>query len=165
MKSFLIGVLLLPALLGSLVIHHTFIAHKSDGQDGEIRNRIARLELVWLAMNQPHLFLREMPQVAQDVEDRHGFRERTLVRSGALDVEYFVEANPDLAREMLRDPEIVTRYWLDHLHECRPSAPGFDVRESMARAPELARSAGGSCERFTWEWAKRREFSGESPAG
>ncbi|HHZ87596.1 MAG TPA: hypothetical protein EYN73_00675 [Chromatiaceae bacterium] len=71
MKNYLFGLLLLPGLLGLLVIYHTMIDYKSNGTGGELTNRIARLELVWLAMNKPHLFRSVLPGVALNVEERH----------------------------------------------------------------------------------------------
>lgn len=71
LKGFFMGLLLIPAALGLLVIFHVFIDSKSDGRGGEITNRIARAELVWLAMNKPKLFCDSFEWVCEDVEEHH----------------------------------------------------------------------------------------------
>ena len=71
LKGFLTGLLVIPAALGLLVIFHVFIDSKKDGHGGEITNRIARAELVWLAMNKPKLFCDNFKWVCEDVEEHH----------------------------------------------------------------------------------------------
>ena len=100
MKGFLVGFSLLPAALGLLVIFHTFIDTKRDGQGGIITNRIARAELVWLAMNKPRLFCDRFEWVCQDVQDKH--EQETTVREPEAQT-----TGPELPDRMLPEsPEI-----------------------------------------------------------
>jgi hypothetical protein len=71
LRGFLMGFLVLPAALGLLVIFHVLIDSKSDGRGGEITNRIARAELIWLAMNKPKLFCESFDWVCEDVQEHH----------------------------------------------------------------------------------------------
>ena len=71
LKGFLWGFLLIPAAIGLLVIFHVLIDGKNDGRGGELTNRIARAELVWLAMSRPKLFCDSFEWVCEDVKERH----------------------------------------------------------------------------------------------
>ena len=71
LKGLFVGLLLIPAVLGMLVIFHVFIDSKTNGHGGRITNRIARAEIVWLAMNKPKLFCDNFKWVCEDVEERH----------------------------------------------------------------------------------------------
>lgn len=160
MKNFLIGILLLPALVGALVIYHSVIAEKPGPAGEELTNRIARFELVWLAMNKPKLFFEQFPQLAMNVEERHGLDERQMLRSDAFDPQFFIEHNPSVAVEMVRDRDLVGRYWLTHLDECRPSAPGFDVLSYLMRNPDVQATYGGDCRLATIHWVKWGKHEG-----
>ena len=70
-QAFIIGLGIIPALLGTVLIIHVFIKPKYDNDGEEITNRIARLELVWLAMNKPRMFCEDFPWVCQNVQERH----------------------------------------------------------------------------------------------
>ena len=68
MKYFALGAFTIPAMIGLLTIFHVFIDSKKHN-DREITNRIARLELFWLAINKPGLFCEDMDWVCENVEE------------------------------------------------------------------------------------------------
>lgn len=158
MKNLIIGLLLVPvmvpALLGTLMFYHVFIDSKRDGHNGDITNRTVRMELMWLAMSKPHLFVSVMPDLVVDVEKRNWFKERQAVQSKAYDYDYFVASNPDLAEKMLKDEKLVAMYWTDHMNECRPSSPDFDVNIYRSKyAYKIAPDYNQTCETATYHWA------------
>jgi len=97
MKGFLVGLFMVPAVLGLLVIFHVFIDSKSDGRGGEITNRIARTELVWLAMNKPRLFCDKFDWVCEDVQEHHdrAAGSKVKVPSRAVEPKLPIEKMPD----------------------------------------------------------------------
>ena len=171
MKNFLIGILLLPALVGIVAIYHTLIDEKPDMWGKPLTNRIARAELVWLAMNKPKLFVEQFPQLAMDVEARHGLDDQHLLTSGVFDPEFFVARNPDVLEAMRGDPALIEQYWLKNQDECRQSAPDFDVRTYLQRYPDVADAYDGNCRMATLHWIRWGKAEGRnatpatSPAG
>ena len=162
MKNFLIGILLLPALVGAVTIHHTLIDEKPDMLGEPLTNRIARAELVWLAMNKPKLFIQQFPQLAMDVEARHGLDEQQLLTSGVFDREFFISRNPDVLDAMRGDPALIEQYWLTHQNECRQGAPDFDVKTYLERYPDVANAYDGDCRMATLHWIKWGKAEGRN---
>jgi len=154
MKNILLGMMMLPAFIGIFLIYHVLIATKSDGHGGDITNRISRTELVWLAINKPHLFTDLLPDLTLNVEDRHRFEQKELVGSTAFDYEHFVTHNPDLATSMVQDKNLVAQYWLSHLHECRVSSPQFNVIRYQQKYVDIATAFNGDCVLATYHWSK-----------
>jgi len=70
-KAFLAGLAILPAIVGAVVIWHVFFDVKRDCAGEVMTNRIARLELAWLAISKPRLFCERFEWVCQDVQERH----------------------------------------------------------------------------------------------
>lgn len=163
MKNFLIGILLLPALIGGVVIHHTLIDEKPDMWGEPMTNRIARLELVWLAMNKPKLFIEQFPQLAVDVEERHGLDDRHLLQPGVFDPSFFAERHPELAKALGDDRANLERYWLDNQDKCLQGAAHFDVKTYLERYPDVARVYDGDCRMATLHWIKWGKTEGRNP--
>jgi hypothetical protein len=163
MKNFLIGILLLPALIGAVTIHHTLIDEKPDMWGQPMTNRIARAELVWLAMNKPKLFVEDFPQLAMDVEARHGRDDRLLQKSGVFDPEYFAARHPDLTKALGDDPAMLELYWLKNQDKCLQSAAHFDVKTYLERYPDVAKAYDGDCRMATLHWLKWGKTEGRNP--
>jgi len=163
MRNFLFGILLLPALVGGTVIYHTLIDSKPDMFGQPITNRLARVELVWLAMNKPKLFVELFPQLGMDVEARHGVDERLLTRAGIFDPEFFATRHPAIAQALGNDPEALKRYWLTNQDKCLQGAPHFDVRAYLERYPDIARAYDGDCRLATLHWIKWGKAEGRNP--
>jgi len=166
MKNFLFGLLLLPAIVGMVFIYHTLVINKSDGHTGKITNRVARLELAWLAMNKPHLFKEIMPELAMDIANNRNVsqrnRERFLLKSSAFDYKYFVAHNPDLQIIIAQGENAVKQYWLENLHECRESSPVFNVKLYLKRYSDLVNAFGLDCERATYHWFESGIYEGRT---
>lgn len=64
---FMVGLLLVPALFGSLLIFHVFIRKKSAPADSS--NRINHLRLVWFALTREELFVGLFPWLKNDEYD------------------------------------------------------------------------------------------------
>jgi hypothetical protein len=154
MKNFLIGILILPSLVGTLTIYHTLLDSKPNPLGGELTNRIARAELVWLAMNKPKLFVDQFPQLAMDVEARHGLDERQMLLSDAFDPEFFVAQNPDVPAAILHDRNLVGQYWLTSLEQCRQGSAHFNVQSYIKRYPDINNAYNGDCRLATMHWVR-----------
>jgi len=156
MKNLLLGFMILPSIIGLIFINHTLLVSKSDGQSGEITNRIVRLELAWLAMNKPHLFKEIMPELTMNIEDKHKIeqtiKQRELVNSSAFDYEYFIANNPDLILVIAQGKNKVEQYWFEHLDECRKSSPVFNVKRYQKKYPDIVNALGSSCKKATYHW-------------
>lgn len=162
MKNFLIGILIFPALVGAVAIFHTLLDEKPDMLGQPLTNRLARAELVWLAMNKPKLFVDQFPQLALDVEARHGLEERQLLASGLFDAEFFIEHHPEIREEILDTPELLEQYWLTQLDECRQSSPDFDVKTYLSRYRDIASAYDGDCRLATLHWVKWGKAEGRN---
>lgn len=64
--SFLVGILLLPALIGGLVIYH--IA-RSQRLPADQSNRINKIRLLWFALTREDLFVKTFPWLTRDELD------------------------------------------------------------------------------------------------
>jgi len=64
MVVFLLGLLLVPGLLGLLVIYHVFIRRKKSPADKS--NRINHLRLVWFALTREDEFVGLFPWLKRD---------------------------------------------------------------------------------------------------
>ncbi|MFW5451587.1 MAG: hypothetical protein ACKE9I_08315 [Methylophagaceae bacterium] len=159
MKNFLLGLLIIPSLLGAVLIIHTALLNKTDGEDGEITNRLVRLELVWLAMNKPHLFIDVMPSILIDVEDRYDFPLNTVLRrkilvSSAFRFNYFIKKNPVISQDLNYDKDQIKQYWITHLNDCLDSSPSFDPIYYLDRYKDLKKVYGSSCSDAIKHWVK-----------
>lgn len=164
MKNLLIGLLILPAMVGAVTIYHTLLDDKPSPLGGELTNRIARAELVWLAMNKPKLFVDQFPQLAMDVEERHDLQDRKLLLSDAFDPQFFVARNPDVPTAMLHDRELVGQYWLASLEQCRQGSPHFDVQSYLKRYPDVHAAYNGDCRLATMHWVRWGKSEGRNGA-
>ena len=65
--SFIIGFLLLPALLGMFVIFHVLIRQKKSPADST--NRINHIRLLWFVLTRENLFVGTFPWLKNDELD------------------------------------------------------------------------------------------------
>ena len=152
MKNFLFGFMILPALVGMVFVYHTLLSNKSDGKTGQITNRVARVELAWLSINKPHLFINIMPELTMDIKEQHKFKQRMLLKSSAFDYHYFIANNPDLSQIIAQGKNKVVQYWLNNLFECRKSSPSFNVKIYQKRYQDVMNKFGSDCELATYHW-------------
>lgn len=61
---FLLGLMVIPSLLGSLVIYHVFVRGKKSPADKS--NRINHLRLVWFALTREDKFVGQFPWLTKD---------------------------------------------------------------------------------------------------
>lgn len=64
--SFLIGILLFPALVGLFVMYHIF---RSQRLPADKSNRINKIRLLWFALTREDLFVKTFPWMERDELD------------------------------------------------------------------------------------------------
>lgn len=64
--AWLVGILILPGMIGLLVLFHIFRPQKAPADRS---NRIGKIKLVWLALNREYLFVDLFPWLKNDVLD------------------------------------------------------------------------------------------------
>jgi nucleoside recognition membrane protein YjiH len=65
--TFLLGLFLIPSLIGILFIFHVFIRAKKSPADKS--NRINHFRLVWFALTRENLFVHHFPWMENDEHD------------------------------------------------------------------------------------------------
>lgn len=63
----IITILIIPAMLGLVMIYHTFIRQKTPPADET--NRINHIRLVWFALSREELFVDKFPWLKNDEMD------------------------------------------------------------------------------------------------
>ena len=160
MKNFFLGISIIPSILGLLLIAHTLLLEKTDGEGGEITNRLVRLELAWLAMNKPHLFVDVMPSILEDIEDRNNVVSSTtvinrkMIASTAFKFNYFIKKNPVISQELNNDKDRIERYWVEHLDDCLDSSPSFNPIYYLNKYKDLKQAYGSKCSDAVKHWVR-----------